>query len=72
MASGSGLLKRTGRGTGTRNEAHNMVESGKEPVEVDEPGKPWLAYNLVEVGILRRPFGLAYPNKRMSEKSLHK
>mgnify|MGYP007092277694 CR=1 FL=1 len=41
MASGSGILKRTGRGTGTRNEAHNMVESGKEPVEVDELGKPW-------------------------------
>jgi hypothetical protein len=41
MASGSGLLIRTGRGTGTRNEAHNMVESGKEPVEVDELGKPW-------------------------------
>jgi hypothetical protein len=41
MASGSGLLIRTGRGTGTRNEAHNMVESGKKPVEVDELGKPW-------------------------------
>ncbi len=61
MALGLGILKRTGRGTGTRKVAYSVVESGKEPVEVDEPGKPWLAYNLVEVGNLEEAIRVSLP-----------